>query len=120
VLRPGGWLLLQEVAKGAGAEVDYPTPWAAAKEASFLQTPEVTRAPLDAAGFSVERVQDKVPQARAYRERVRVMLDRGGKPPDRAVELIHGDAAPIAIANMAAAAREGRIVPIEVFARAVI
>jgi hypothetical protein len=117
VLAPGGWLVLSELARGPGAEIDYPTPWAATKEASFLQTPEETKAGLAAAGFKVERVEDKTPQSKAYGARVRAMVERGEKPPHRAVELIHGGVAPAAMANVAAGMKEGRIVPIEVFAR---
>src|SRR5947199_126511 len=43
VLKPGGWLLLSEVAKGDGGEPNYPMPWAASAHASFLSTPEETR-----------------------------------------------------------------------------
>ena len=118
VLKPGGWLVLSEVARGGGAPIDYPTPWAATKAASFLQTPDETRAGLEAAGFRVERMEDKVAQSKAYGQRVREMAARGEKPPHRAVELIHGELAPVAMANMSAGLREGRVLPIEVFARA--
>jgi SAM-dependent methyltransferase len=43
VLKPGGWLLLSEVAKGDGGEPNYPLPWAASARASFLSTPEEIR-----------------------------------------------------------------------------
>jgi ubiquinone/menaquinone biosynthesis C-methylase UbiE len=43
VLKPGGWLVLSELAKGEGGEPDYPTPWAATASASFLSTSEETR-----------------------------------------------------------------------------
>ena len=118
VLRPGGWLVLSEVAQGPGPAMSYPAPWAATPEASFLQTPEETRAGLESAGFRVERVEDKLPQSKAYGLRVRAMLERGEKPPHRAVELIHGEQTELMLANMAAGAKEGRIVPIEIFARA--
>ena len=42
VLRPGAWLLLSELAEGSGAALDYPTPWAASAQASFLATPQQT------------------------------------------------------------------------------
>lgn len=118
VLKPGGWLVLSEVARGKGAEIDYPTPWAASRAASFLQTPEATRAGLEAAGFRVERMEDKVAQSKAWGQRARERVERGEKPPHRAVELIHGDLAPAAMANMSAGLREGRVLPLEVFARA--
>jgi len=118
VLKPKGWLLLSEVARGKGAEIDYPTPWAASREASFLQTPEETRAGLEAAGFRVERMADKVAQSKAWGQRARERVERGEKSPHRAVELIHGELAPAAMANMSAGLREGRVLPIEIFARA--
>ena len=118
VLKPGGWLILSEVARGPGPAMGYPAPWAATKEASFLQTPEETRAGLEAAGFRVDRVEDKLPQSKAFGMRVRAMVERGERPPHRAVELIHGAATGQMLANMAAGAKEGRILPIEIFARA--
>jgi ubiquinone/menaquinone biosynthesis C-methylase UbiE len=118
VLKPGGWLVLSEVARGPGGPMLYPTPWAATGESSFLQTPEETKAGLEAAGFRVERIVDRTPQAKAYGARVREMVERGEKPPHRAVELIHGGNAKTMMANMAAGQKEGRIQPIEVFARA--
>ena len=55
VLKAGGWLMLSEIAKESGPEVDYPLPWAAGPEASFLSTPDETRRGLEAAGFEVLR-----------------------------------------------------------------
>jgi hypothetical protein len=45
------------------------------------------------------------------------MVERGEKPPHRAVMLIHGDIATQAMANTARALAEARIVPIEVLGR---
>jgi len=44
-------------------------------------------------------------------------VERGEKPPHRAVMLIHADLAARAIANTARGIHEGRIVPIEVLCR---
>jgi len=118
VLRRGGWLLLSELAKGPGPAMAYPTPWAATAAASFLQTPEETKAGLEAAGFRIERLEQKLEQAIAYGKRAREIVEKGGKPPHRAVELIHGEDAKQAMANMSAGLKEGRVVPIEVLARA--
>ena len=118
VLKPGGWLLLSEVAKGPGPALDFPTPWAATKDASFLQTPEETRAGLEEAGFRIERVEDKMAETKAFGKRARERAERGEKPLHRAVELIHGGRAPAAMANMSAGLKEGRVVPIEILARA--
>lgn len=118
VLKPGGWLALSELAQGPGAPPDYPTPWAASAAASFLQTPGETRAGLEAAGFRIEALRDTLAATLEFGRRSRAMAERGEKVPHRAVELIHGAAAKAAMSNTGAGLKEGRLVPIEVLARA--
>ncbi len=117
VLKPGGWLVLSELAKGTGAPLDYPTPWAASAGTSFLSTPEETRSGLEKAGFAIEDFRDTRKEVLAFGERSRAMVERGEKPPHRAVQLIHGELAKPAMANTATGIRESRILPIEVLAR---
>jgi ubiquinone/menaquinone biosynthesis C-methylase UbiE len=117
VLKPGGWLLLSEIARGDGADVDYPTPWARSAETSFLSTPQETRQGLLDAGFEVERLLSTAEQSREFGARSRALVERGEKPLHRAVMLIHGELAKAAMANTARALVESRIVPIEVLAR---
>jgi ubiquinone/menaquinone biosynthesis C-methylase UbiE len=117
VLKPGAWLLLSEVAKGEGGELDYPTPWARSAHTSFLSTPEETRRGLLEAGFDVVRVQSTLDKALAFGARSREMVERGEKPPHRAVMLIHGEMAKQAMGNTSRGLSEGKIVPIEILAR---
>jgi SAM-dependent methyltransferase len=117
VLKPGAWLVLSEVAKGEGGELDYPTPWAASSHTSFLSTPEETRRGILQAGFDDVRLRNTLEEARAFGARSRAMVERGEKPPHRAVMLIHGELATQAMANTSRGLLEGRIVPIEVLAR---
>jgi ubiquinone/menaquinone biosynthesis C-methylase UbiE len=117
VLQPGAWLVLSEVAKGEGGDLDYPTPWAASARTSFLSTPEETRRGLLGAGFDVIRLHNCLEEARAFGTRSRAMVERGEKPPHRAVMLIHGEIATQAMANTSRGLSEGRIVPIEVLGR---
>ena len=117
VLKPSGWLVLSEIAKGEGAEPDYPTPWAASAQTSFLSAPEETRRGLAEAGFEVLRLQSTLEQARAFGARSRAMAERGEKPPFRAIMLIHGELAKQMMANMSRSLSEARINPIEVLSR---
>ena len=117
VLKPGGWLLLSEIAAGSDRELDYPTPWAATSRTSFLTTPDETQAGLREAGFDIHRFRDTSDAARAFGARARAIVEAGGKPPHRGVMLIHGDVAKDAIANSARALQDGRMIPIEIFAR---
>ncbi len=117
VLKPGAWLALSEVAKGNGGEPDYPTPWAESARTSFLATPEETRRGLAQAGFEVLRLEDTLEKSREFGARSRAMVERGEKPPHRAVILVHGEIAAQMAANTARGQKEGRIIPIEVLAR---
>ena len=117
VLKPRGWIMLAEVAKGAGGDPDYPTPWADSAHTSFLSTPEETRSGLAEAGFDVVELHSTLERALAFGARSRAMVERGEKPPHRAVQLIHGELATRAMANTARGLSESRIVPIEVLAR---
>jgi ubiquinone/menaquinone biosynthesis C-methylase UbiE len=117
VLKPGAWLLLSEIAKGEGGELDYPTPWARSAATSFLSTPQATRRGLVEAGFEVTQFRSTLEESRAFGERSRAMVERGEKPPHRAVMLIHGDIAAQMAKNMSRGLLEGRIVPIEVLAQ---
>ncbi|MGE5087976.1 MAG: class I SAM-dependent methyltransferase [Candidatus Levyibacteriota bacterium] len=117
VLAPGAWLLLSEIAKGAGGDVEYPVPWANSPRASFLSTPEETQRGLRDAGFDVVSLESSREQALAFGARSRAMVERGDKPPHRAVMLIHGELAADAMRNTARALNDGRIVPIEILAR---
>ena len=117
VLKPGAPLVLSEVAEGSGGTLGFPTPWAATAAASFLSTPDATRSGLIAAGFDVICFEETREQALAFAARARALVEQGGKPPHRAVILVHGDVARAAMANAARALRDGAFVPIEVLAR---
>jgi ubiquinone/menaquinone biosynthesis C-methylase UbiE len=117
VLKPGGWVFLSEVAKGTGRDLDYPTPWASSARTSFLSTSDETRRGLEAAGFEIIHFRTTLDETLAFGARARAMVERGEKPPQRAVTLIHGDGATEATANMATGLRDARVVPIEVLGR---
>jgi ubiquinone/menaquinone biosynthesis C-methylase UbiE len=117
VLKPGAWLMLSEIARGAGGELAYPTPWASTAHASFLSTPQETQRGLSEAKFDVVQLRSTREQALAFGARSRAMVERGEKPPHRAVQLMHSDIAPRAMANTARGLADGRIVPIEVLSR---
>ena len=116
VIKPGGWLMLSEIAQGTGGDPDFPVPWAASAQTSFLTSSRATRSGLEAAGFDVVQLRSTREQALASIARARAMVDRGEKPPHRAVALIHGQIAKMVIANTARALADGRLEPIEVLA----
>ena len=117
VLKPGAWLVLSEIARGKGPEVDYPTAWAASSETSFLCTIDETVLGLDAAGFEIVSVRSTLEEMLAFGARSRESVQRGEKPPHRAVMLIHAESAAAAIRNTSRGFAEGRILPVELVAR---
>ena len=53
VLKPVGRFSCNEIARGSGGAPDFPLPWASTEETSFLVSPAVMRAALEAGGLSV-------------------------------------------------------------------
>lgn len=117
VVKPGGWLVLSELAEGPGAPLDYPTPWAATADTSFLSTPAQTKRGLEAAGFEVVQFRDTTVEAKAFGARSRALVERGEKAPHRAVRLMLGGIATVAMENSARGLAEARIIPLEIFCR---
>jgi hypothetical protein len=58
-----------------------------------------------------------VKEALAFGALSRAMIERGEKPPHRAVQLIHGDLAAEMAANTARAISERALIPIEIVCR---
>ena len=114
VLKPGGRLILSEIAQGPGGDVEYPTPWARTAASSFLATPEETRAGLEACGFTVEGVRDTSEQVLEFGARSRALVEAGEKPLHRAVQLFHGDLASESMGNTSRGVAERRLIPIEI------
>jgi hypothetical protein len=109
--------VLSEAARGPGHAPDYPTPWANTAASSFLATPDETRRRLEAGGFAVITLRETTQQALAYGARSRALLQRGERPPHRAVSLIHGERAQTMAANVARGLGSQALIPIEVLCR---
>lgn len=117
VLRPGGWLVLSEIARGDDGEIDYPMPWAGSRDQSSLASAQQTRQGLAEAGFDVVTWRSTREESLAFGARSRALVERGEKPPHRAVMLMSAEFATAAMANFARALAQVRIDPIEVLAR---
>lgn len=58
VLTPGGRFALYEQMRTGPGELTYPLPWAEDERSSFVESPEEYTAHLEAAGFTIEEVED--------------------------------------------------------------
>ena len=117
LLRPGGWLVVSEIARGPNPGLAYPTPWARGESESFLLPPAETVGLLEAAGFIVTGVVDTSAAALDSAARARELVQAGQKPPHRAIAIVHGEIGAEAAANSGRGLREGQVIPIEVHCR---
>jgi len=61
VLRPGGRFAVYEQMRTGDGDLPYPLPWAEDERSSFVETVADYRAHLEAAGFTVDDVEDRTP-----------------------------------------------------------
>jgi SAM-dependent methyltransferase len=61
VLKPGGRFSCNQIAQGSGGAPVFPLPWATDETSSFLASPAVMRAALEAGGLSVIEQVDLTP-----------------------------------------------------------
>ncbi len=66
VMKPGAILCIYDVMKGKDQPLDYPLPWAATPETSFLTTPDEIFVLLGDAGFDVDEVEDRTEFAKEF------------------------------------------------------
>jgi ubiquinone/menaquinone biosynthesis C-methylase UbiE len=81
VLRPGGLLVLHEIARGENAPLDLPVPWADRQEISFLEPWERTRHAILEAGFTPVFENDRTDQAREWWTRVKAAAGKAAAAP---------------------------------------
>lgn len=81
VLRPGGRLLLHEIAQGKNPDLALPVPWAASEDISFLEPWETLEQILAETGFSTVHYTDATADAIAFWQRVSAAGKKQDGPP---------------------------------------
>ena len=113
VLKTGGRLVLSNLAQGSGGEAVYPTPWAETAATSFLSTPEVTRAEIEAAGLHITSFRDITAEILSGMKAMRAKLEADGLPP-LGPHIFIGDRMRSYQINSLRNSEEGRVLSIEV------
>ncbi|HEY8429309.1 MAG TPA: methyltransferase domain-containing protein, partial [Sandaracinaceae bacterium] len=116
VVRPGGFLGVYEIMRGADGELAYPVPWASSPETSFLETPERYAELAQAAGFDVVSTRDRREFGIEFFAKIRARAEAGGGAPVLGPHLVMGADAPVKVANMVRAMEERAIAPTELVA----
>ncbi len=116
VLKAGGMFAIYDVMRMTGGGLQFPLPWAAAPETSFVETADAYRDLLRKAGFVIAAERNRLELATAF---FREMMERsrGGSRPLLGPQLIMGENAGPMFLNAISATEQGIIAPVEIIAR---
>jgi ubiquinone/menaquinone biosynthesis C-methylase UbiE len=117
VLKPGGLFCVYDLMQMEAGDLPYPMPWARTKETSFVETPETYRRLLSAAGFRIEREENRrefvMKLSREMQEKAAIQ----GAPPI-ALHVLLGPASRDRFSNVMSTIARGTLAPIEMIGRA--
>jgi ubiquinone/menaquinone biosynthesis C-methylase UbiE len=118
VLKPGGLFCAYDLMQVEAGDIPYPMPWAVTKETSFVEPPETYRRLLAAAGFKIEREENRrefvLKLSREMQEKVAIH----GAPP-LSLHVLVGPAMRERLANVMNTIGRGTLAPTEMIARAI-
>ncbi len=117
VSKPGARFVLFDILSAGAGEPQYPTPWAATSEQSFLATVDEMSAHLERAGFSIVEIKDQTSQALAFLDHTLAQMKGLGGPPPLGLHLILGPNFKEILAGVRRSLAEGRLAPTVIFTR---
>jgi ubiquinone/menaquinone biosynthesis C-methylase UbiE len=117
VLKRGAGFAVYDLMQVKAGEIPYPMPWAQTVATSFVEMPETYRRLLTAAGFKIEREENRrefvLKLAREMREKTAIQ----GAPP-LGLHILMGPASRERLVNVMSTIEGGTLAPIEMIARA--
>lgn len=116
VLKPGGLFAVFDILRGKEGTVQYPVPWAASEETSFVGSLDDYRAGLEGAGFKVEQVRDRREFSVEFTERAMARVAPSGAPA-LGLHLLMGEKTPVMLKNVLGMMKEGVLTAVEVYGR---
>lgn len=116
VLKPGGRLVLFQQHAGPNGPPEFPVPWAAVPEESFLATDEDTHRELTETGFTMVSLRDATQENLAAQTALRRKVEVEGLPP-LGMHVLIGNRLRQQRLNSYNALRDGRARMVEIVAR---
>lgn len=116
VLKPGALFGVYEVMRAQAGELPYPMPWAQSAETSFVEAPEAYRRLLGAAGFRIEREENRRDFALKLAHEMRERVAREGASP-LGLQALLGPSGRERLGNVMTMLEAGTIAPVEMIAR---
>ncbi len=111
VLKPGAPFVLFDILSAGAEEPQYPAPWAATPEQSFLATADEMSAHLERAGLSIIEIKDQTSQSLAFLDETIARTKSLGGPPPLGLHLVLGPTFKEIIAGVRRNLAEGRLAP---------
>lgn len=122
VLKPGALFTVFDIMFGANEAgnraLQYPVPWAATEETSFVASVCDYREALQNAGFEIVQQRSRCEFAIEFMERAMVRMAQGG-PPVVGLQLLIGDKTPLMMKGVLGMMKDGTLEPVELYARAI-
>jgi ubiquinone/menaquinone biosynthesis C-methylase UbiE len=113
VLKPGGQFAIFDIMRAGNEPLEFPMPWAATPETSFVASAPEYRDALEAAGFRIVHQRSRRPFAIEF---IQKMAAQSGKGPVLGVHLLMGEQAPAMLKNVNGAIMSGTLDPVEIVA----
>ena len=117
VLRPGAVFGIYDVMRLTDDELVYPVPWADGPERNAIAPEAAYLSALEAAGFTVEAVDNRVAIALDFFAGMMARAQAQAGPQPLGTHLLMGESARPKFANMVANITAGRVAPVEIVAR---
>jgi ubiquinone/menaquinone biosynthesis C-methylase UbiE len=114
VLKPDGVFGIYDVMREGDGDLDFPVPWAATAESSFVSSASVYRQLLEAAGFAVRKERSRREFALEFFRQLRARTATADGPPPLGLHILMGTTTPQKVANMIDNLRRGLIAPTEI------
>ena len=116
VIRPGGRIGIYDVMKVSEGEVNFPVPWAAGPDGSFLATAPQYKAALKNAGFRIASERNRRDFALNFFSQMQSRADDAGAPPPLGLHILMGGTAALKIKNMIENISRNLLAPVEIIA----
>lgn len=116
VLKPAARFTIFDLMLAKNAPLQFPVPWAATAETSFVSDVPAYRSALEQAGFSVEKETSHRTFAIEFTQRTAARIAVGG-PPALGLQILMGERTPVMLKNVLSAMVDGVLDPTEMIAR---
>jgi ubiquinone/menaquinone biosynthesis C-methylase UbiE len=117
VLKPGATFGIYDLMRMDDTELPYPMPWATTTAMSWIASPQVYKAALQAAGFTLVTERNRLAFAQAFFRAGQAGRDPAAPPPALGLHLLMAESGAPKLRNMIGQLQAGTMAPVELIVR---